>query len=159
MVSNIHPWKELFGWIGLVVFIALMVGCKYDPPIKTDTTGYPRIVHNKCTDLWAIQTKVMEKWNYLPERICYFGSQHGRGYVYSIAFDRLIKEKASDTLFDDAELGHEYTYPDSLSAVKAWNRYIFVNDSTYRDEKRVQDSLVIISKRNDSIFNCKHSYQ
>jgi len=159
MVSKIHPWRELFGWIGLIAFIALIVGCKHDPPIKTDTEGYPRIVHNKCTDLWAIQTKVMEQSSFLPKKVCYLGSKHGTGAYLFISLHQLINEKASDTLFNDADIGDEYTYPDSLSAVKAWNRYVFVNDSTYRDEKRVQDSLAKISKRNDSIFNCKHSYQ
>lgn len=96
---------------------------------------YPRVVHNKCKNTWAVQTS---KNLYLSDHI-QLGSINSSNYII-IPF---INENG---------LGYEANFSTKDSAenfCKKWIRDNYTKDST---EKRNQFI-------DDSIFKCQHSYE
>lgn len=142
----------------IILFILWMIcGCKSEPhKIK-----YPQIVHNSCTNKWAILVDSGKINNGM------FVISYGSYNLYvglSNRYVTLIGENRSiDTLFIDtitnALLGNELQFNDSISAVKVWN--IHLSRQKIRDSiKRYNDSLVQIQKRiEDSLWKCQHAYE
>ena len=120
---------------------------------------YPRIVHNACTGLWAIQTGNMIEGSNYPRKIdLYYGTNWNIGIrIWSRPGDTNFSEQFEKR--EDARLGAEYTYPDSAAAAKAWAEHQAGKEEAARkadSTKRANDS---IRKSTDSIFKCQHNYQ
>lgn len=125
------------------------------PPSSAGSHSTIRIVHNTCANVWAVQKKREDETG---GRITYFGESHSTTTILLIDEHHHIRPVTNDTT-DDAGLGEEFQFPDSLTASRTYTDYW-----VRRRKVSVADSLAAIEAVNkkrieDSIFNCKHSYQ
>lgn len=133
------------------LFCMILVGCGGGPKPVVELEPSPaafqiHAVHNVCADLWAVKT-----WQKLPinqqvspgaqdqHRDHYWGkaSFSGNYEGYTLPPDR-------DSA-DDADLGSEYQFKDSATAMRIYHDFI------YRRDRPRQIA--------DSIFKYKHTYQ
>jgi hypothetical protein len=124
-----------------ILFIVLGCGHKSPPPL---TVFKVHAVHNTCTNVWAVKT-----WGALPAGTVTSNLQN----YYEGGIDHYFGNNGA--IFDSsdqANLGDEYQFTDSVTAMKIYNSYhrrIFIWDSIIHRQRFVDDS----------IFTCKHSYQ
>lgn len=138
--------------------------------------NYPRAVHDTCTGVWAVQTGTHDQFKQFGGYIRAYGpskkipvvpSLWGHPYFWQRApeagsADWWADKQAPDTT-DVAELGNEFQFPDSLTAMQSYLHWTdSINMAAYA--KQVADSLSRVAdsiqkRRDDSIFTCQHTYQ
>lgn len=167
--------------VGFMIIIASPVACTHPNPASIPVAKGPtlagnrlRIVHNSCSNVWAISTgkvKVIEiarviRAFAIPEQETFIGIGRRRdpeldgpeldgpeldGY-------HVYDKDGTDTVMY-APPGHEITFDDSLSAIACLRRYEQSEAiAAYVDSIKV---AVIAQEKayNDSIFRCKHTYK
>ena len=152
-----------------LLVLVLVIGCREKPnlnPIpesKQQKIILPKnkAVHNSCANVWAVRVyRVVTsgfvfdghgKMDTIGIDSGYWG-QHMGGWI-SDEKGGLMQQKVDSA--DYANLGEEYQYHDSVTAIMVYNgfnRRIFVADSLEKD-KAYRDQRI-----KDSIFKCQHSY-
>lgn len=126
----------------LAIVIILLVGCK---------SKYPRIVHNKCLKVWAVEER-----SGLYMQIEMYKTVNGIHFGYG---DLLIGQEntmwTGDTAWRIVKAGYETQFFDSLIAVGYLNRKkeIIVELEKYLKLCEAHRSV------EDSIQKCHHSYE
>lgn len=146
-----------------ILLALLVVGCKGQSKkiVSNTEKKYPRVVHNKCIDKWAILSNhriIQDGYYDAQERDCYVGL----GIEYS-SLDGSTPHVSyynglGDTIID-ASLGHEITFNDSLLAARFMDsvnnirqkevRRQFISDSTFKSNDSIKKAL----------YKCQHTYE
>jgi len=117
----------------ILVISVFIFSCK-----NTISNRYPKVVHNKCTDKWAIKTGFGKSNSiFTKDGDLYFGT-----VGFFLPPDTII----------DAYIGDELTFNDSLTALNTYNDFLLKN----KRQLFIKDST---RKSKDSIFNCQHNYE
>lgn len=150
----------------LLLLIVLM-GCKHKRVIQgpfeemgriVADSVWPKAVHNKCLDKWAIRTGV---FNMGKQKHYTHGDTETISMVYDTLYFGIIRKcdecigegpyiSLRDTILR-AYLGDEFIFTDSLSAMKSYNEWM------NRTNERIRASIMAALAR-DSIEKCLHTY-
>lgn len=118
----------------------------------TSSSVQPKSVYNKCANKWAVMTETLGVPYKKEGRMMW--SSYNEAKVPTF-WGQGIYLASPDTV-DDAELGKEFTFSDSTTAMKAYNIWL----APLREAKRLEDSLnARLRFMADSTFNCQHTYQ
>lgn len=126
----------------IVLITAVVVGgyfrfkSKPEPMRTTDIkVTYPKAVFNECTNLWAVRAEQRTTFGRLSG---FFGkSRSPLGGADSVSY---------------ADLGEEYTFPDSPTAIRTYQNYCIRVAETNRQ-------FAIAARIEDSLFKCNHNYR
>lgn len=136
----------------LIIVAAFLFGCK-ESKRPVSTIQYPRFVHNKCTDKWAIITGFgqgtdgISHYLEVPNENLFVGTIPELPYHLD-KFDTILNVK----------IGFELKFDDSLSAIKFYSG--LMDRETDKEIKRRIQKWVQDSEMNrviDSI-NCQKDY-
>ena len=128
----------------IIVLALAAISCHgqtYNKTVKPPAEHFPWYVRNPCTGQWAVRTQR------IPEQITVFAEYYYFGHAGD--WHRLLADS------NYAVLGYEFTFPDSLSAVRAYTAW--PNSLIHAAEIRAKWEAE--ERRKDSIFDCQHSYQ
>lgn len=142
-MTKISPWLLVTPLILLFLIIAY-----FNVGISVVATEHlPRAVHNVCTGKWAVVT---EKHGDSAVRWEFFGHDpHGRVYFSGMDLHQYGRGHfRKDDSGSYAPVGEEYTFPDSLSAIRAYKAY---TDNLFIEQEQ--------ERIKDSIAKCSISYQ
>lgn len=146
---------KIIGWI--LIFSALGVlavwtynkeyGLPSYPPLKVPVKFTTRAVHNKCLNVWAVETGF--HMAFCNADTGYWGNFRVVTCKWDIGCYPVSTDKDS---VDFADLGNEYQFRDSISAMIAYSKFkrsIFITDSIVQRPQFIKDS----------IFKCNHTYE
>lgn len=113
-----------------LLFLVLLSSCIHE--VKQE---YPRVVHNKCKNTWAVQTS---KSSYLSDHIEFGRINSSYHWIVPFVSEERLGYEANFSIKDSAE-----------NFCKKWVRDNYVADSTEKRNKFIADS----------IFKCEHTYE
>lgn len=137
----------------LLIISLFLFSCKYFNKQAVHKTKYPQIVHNKCTNKWAILVDTSVIGN------LYIGKVNSYQSAFrSIYFVDTTIISIGDTIIN-ATLGDEIQFDDSTSAVAVWDAHV-EREKVRQERRRIEDSMYKMKKRaDDSLWKCQHEYE
>lgn len=166
-----HPALVVFSICFILIGLAISGVKIYKDRQARDPKNwhYPRFVHNRCTNMWAIQTGFgMPQDVYVrphffgatQEQMLYFGyTPSPRVFFRSLYDPSTMWERLTDIPSESLPLGFEEQFTDSAGAVHIWTRYRQRQDSISKASEMSALQARQEEKRDDSLYKCQHTYE
>lgn len=151
----------------------LILACHHTPISIPET--YPRIVHDTCTGMWAVETGRAQNPNNHPYsdpdakptfRPIFFGLHDNE--MTGFSFLHLDHDFSKDIVLEtdtvlNSDLGYEFQFKDSVTADSSFNAFVsraaITKSRIQAEQKRLADSGDVVKRIKDSLFKCQHNYQ
>lgn len=140
----------------IIIAIAATMIFRYYAPTRITV----KAVHNACTNLWAVQLDT----NFFGHR--HYDRDDWRDMI-RVSWPRevyeTLQQRAERDTIRTAMLGDEFTFTDSLQALRVYNGWEAAILKRKQDDSVLKALNAEIERkyrlREDSIFKCKHKYQ